>query len=38
MKNAEAAGVRLADGIAVGSSLLIVGDYDADGATASAWR
>lgn len=36
MKNAEAAGIRLADAIAAGESLLIVGDYDADGATASA--
>ncbi len=36
MKNVEAAAVRLADGIARGESLLIVGDYDADGATASA--
>lgn len=36
MKNAAAAAVRLADAIQRGERLLIVGDYDADGATASA--
>jgi len=36
MKNAAAAATRLADGIARGERMLIVGDYDADGATASA--
>jgi single-stranded-DNA-specific exonuclease len=36
MKNIEAAAERLADGIARGERMLIVGDYDADGATASA--
>jgi single-stranded-DNA-specific exonuclease len=36
MKNIEAAANRLADGIARGEQMLIVGDYDADGATASA--
>ena len=36
MKNVAAAAVRLADGIARGEQMLIVGDYDADGATASA--
>lgn len=36
MKNAEAAAARLADEIERGGRLLIVGDYDADGATASA--
>jgi len=36
MKNIEAAAIRLADGIARGEKMLIVGDYDADGATASA--
>ncbi len=35
MKNIEAAAERLADGIARGEKMLIVGDYDADGATAS---
>jgi len=35
MKNIEAAAERLADGIARGERMLIVGDYDADGATAS---
>ncbi|MDP2787321.1 MAG: single-stranded-DNA-specific exonuclease RecJ [Pseudomonadota bacterium] len=36
MKNIAAAAQRLADAIARGEQLLIVGDYDADGATASA--
>ncbi len=36
MKNIEAAANRLADGIARSEQMLIVGDYDADGATASA--
>jgi len=36
MKNIEAAARRLADAIAAGERMLIVGDYDADGATASA--
>ncbi len=36
MKNIEAAAARLADAIARGERMLIVGDYDADGATASA--
>jgi single-stranded-DNA-specific exonuclease len=36
MKNVETAAQRLADGIAHGEQMLIVGDYDADGATASA--
>lgn len=36
MKNVEAAAQRLADAIARGEQMLIVGDYDADGATASA--
>jgi single-stranded-DNA-specific exonuclease len=36
MKNVEAAGERLADAIARGDQMLVVGDYDADGATASA--
>jgi len=36
MKNIEAAAERLADGIARDEQMLIVGDYDADGATASA--
>jgi single-stranded-DNA-specific exonuclease len=36
MKNVAAAAERLADGIARGEQMLIVGDYDADGATASA--
>ena len=35
MKNVGAAAIRLADGIARGEQMLIVGDYDADGATAS---
>lgn len=35
MKNATAAGARLADAIERGDQLLVVGDYDADGATAS---
>jgi single-stranded-DNA-specific exonuclease len=35
MKNATAAGTRLADAIERGDQLLVVGDYDADGATAS---
>ena len=36
MKNAEAAGARLADAVARGEKLLVVADYDADGATACA--
>ena len=36
MKNAEAAGARLADAVARGERLLVVADYDADGATACA--
>lgn len=36
MKNIEAAAVRLADAIARKERILIVGDYDADGATATA--
>jgi len=36
MKNAEAAGELLADHIAAGKRLLIVADYDCDGATACA--
>ncbi len=36
MKNIEAAAARLADAIKRGERMLIVGDYDADGATASA--
>jgi single-stranded-DNA-specific exonuclease len=36
LKNAEAAGVRLADAIASQEKLLVVADYDADGATACA--
>ena len=36
LKNAEAAGCRLADAIACGERLLVVADYDADGATACA--
>jgi single-stranded-DNA-specific exonuclease len=36
MKNVAAAATRLADGIARGERMLVVGDYDADGATASA--
>lgn len=35
MKNIEAAAVRLADAIARKERILIVGDYDADGATAT---
>jgi hypothetical protein len=36
LKNAEAAGARLADAIARQEKLLVVADYDADGATACA--
>lgn len=36
MKNIEASAVRLADAIARKERILIVGDYDADGATATA--
>ncbi len=36
LRNAEAMGALLADSIAAGHRLLIVGDYDADGATAAA--
>ncbi|HNI07841.1 MAG TPA: single-stranded-DNA-specific exonuclease RecJ [Thiobacillaceae bacterium] len=36
LKNAEAAGARLADAVARGEKLLVVADYDADGATACA--
>ncbi len=36
LKNAEAAGARLADAIAREERLLVVADYDADGATACA--
>ncbi len=36
LKNAEAAGVCLADAIARQARILVVGDYDADGATATA--
>lgn len=36
LKNAEAAAARLADEIERGARLLVVGDYDADGATATA--
>jgi single-stranded-DNA-specific exonuclease len=36
LKGAEAAGVLLADTIAAGKSMLIVADYDCDGATACA--
>ncbi|WP_434626668.1 single-stranded-DNA-specific exonuclease RecJ [Chromobacterium sp. CV08] len=36
LKNAEAMAVRLADAIAAGQRLLVVADYDADGATACA--
>ena len=36
LKNAEAAAALLADGIAAGRRLLIVADYDCDGATACA--
>lgn len=36
LKNAEAMGRRLADAIAQGQRMLIVGDYDCDGATATA--
>ncbi len=35
LRNVEAAAVRLADAIARGERILIVGDYDADGATAT---
>ncbi|QZA79145.1 single-stranded-DNA-specific exonuclease RecJ [Deefgea tanakiae] len=35
LKNAEAMGARLADAIAAGQRMLIVGDYDCDGATAT---
>lgn len=35
LKNATAMAARLADAIAAGQRLLIVGDYDADGATAT---
>lgn len=36
LKNIEAAAIRLADAIAKKERILIVGDYDADGATATA--
>ena len=36
LKNAEAAGARLADAVARNEKLLVVADYDADGATACA--
>ena len=36
LKNADAAGSRLADAVARGERLLVVADYDADGATACA--
>ena len=36
LKNAEAMAVRLADAIEAGQRLLIIGDYDCDGATATA--
>lgn len=35
LKNAAAMGARLADAIAAGQRMLIVGDYDCDGATAT---